>query len=205
MSSANSNLSDTVLKADADGIVTQRNVDPGQVVGAAQSVFNFAHDGDRDAIFDIQEQLLTSIPPSTVDLSLLSDPAVTATGRIREVSPLINPQTGTVEVKVGLDAVPPEMQLGAAVAGSVRQSILKDAIMVPWQALAAGDGRPAVWVVDPGGNTVTLRPITIERYDSGQILVSGGLKSGEKVVTSGSQMLRPGETVQPVKNEEAGQ
>ncbi|WP_170122194.1 efflux RND transporter periplasmic adaptor subunit [Breoghania corrubedonensis] len=205
LGSANSNLADTVLKADAAGIVTERNVDPGQVVGAAQSVFNFAYDGDRDAIFDIQEQLLTGSAPARIDIALLSDPTVATAGHIREVSPLINPKTGTVEVKVALDRVPPQMQLGAPVAGSVRQSILEKVIELPWQALAADDGRPAVWVVDPRDNTVTLRPIRIERYNSSQIIVADGLAAGEQVVTSGSQMLRAGEPVQVVKTTEAGQ
>ena len=203
LTTANSNLADTVLKAEADGIVTERNVDPGQVVGAAQSVFNFANDGDRDAIFEIQEQLLTGPAPSSVSVSLLSNPAVTTTGRIREVSPLINPQTGTVKVKIGLDRVPPEMQLGSAVAGSVSRTLPEDVIVLPWLALAADKGRPAVWVVDPGDNTVALRPIRIERYDSSRILVAEGLKPGDRVVTTGSQMLRPGETVQPVGEGEA--
>ena len=49
-------LGDTELRASAAGVITARKLEIGQVVHAAQSVFTLAQDGDRDAIFDVDER-----------------------------------------------------------------------------------------------------------------------------------------------------
>ena len=48
-------LSYTELKADADGIITARDIEVGRVVSAAQSAFTLAHNGPRDAVFNVFE------------------------------------------------------------------------------------------------------------------------------------------------------
>lgn len=200
LETARTALSDTVLRADAAGIITTRSVEPGQVVSAAQTVFGFAQDGARDAVFHVQEQLVTKAEASgrirTIDLALVADPTVHTTGHVREVSPLIDPATGTVIVKVALDEVPPGMTLGAAVMGHAMSDPVEDAIVLPWQVLMADQGKPAVWVV-ADDNTVSLKPVVIARYDSKDIVIVSGLASGDRVVAAGSQLLRPGEAVEP--------
>ena len=54
---------------------------------------------------------------------------------------------------------------------------------------------PAVWVVDPDTMAVSLRSITVERYETGWIILSGGLEENEQVVTRGAQLLYPGRIV----------
>ncbi|MEX6506879.1 efflux RND transporter periplasmic adaptor subunit [Jiella sp. M17.18] len=193
LTTARTNLADTVLKADAAGVITSRSVDPGQVVSAAQAAFGFAQSGAKDAVFQIQEQLLIgSKKPAAIDVALVSDPSVTAVGHIREVSPLIDTSTGTVQVKLALDDPPPQMTLGSAVVGRDPDATTGKAIFLPWTALMVKDGKPAVWVVGEDGKAV-LTPITVEAYQSDRILVQSGLKEGDRVVTAGSQLVRPGE------------
>jgi multidrug efflux pump subunit AcrA (membrane-fusion protein) len=55
LATAEDALTYTELKADTNGIVTARNIEVGQVVSAAQSAFTLAHDGPRDAVFDVFE------------------------------------------------------------------------------------------------------------------------------------------------------
>ena len=79
----------------------------------------------------------------------MSDPAVTAKGTVREISPTVDRSTGTVRVKVGIEHPPAAMTLGAAVVGEGRFQPRK-LVVVPWSALSSGNGQPAVWTVDPG-------------------------------------------------------
>ena len=65
-------LGDTELRASAAGVITARKLEIGQVVDAGQSVFTLAQDGDRDAIFDVDERiLLGDTERSEVALKLL--------------------------------------------------------------------------------------------------------------------------------------
>jgi len=196
LANAKENLTFTELRAGAPGVVTARAIEAGQVVQAAQTVFTIAEDGDRDAVFNVQETLVVStVPDPAVTLALVSDPAVTASGKVREISPAVDPASGSIRVKVAIPGTPAAMPLGAAVVGTVSARPQK-AIVLPWQALTSQGGDPAVWVLDPASKAVTVTPVGILAYESGVIVVGKGLEAGQKVVTAGGQLLSPGELVE---------
>ncbi|MDK4736950.1 hypothetical protein [Rhizobium sp. CNPSo 3490] len=87
------------------------------------------------------------------------------------------------------------MAFGAAVSGVAKFRSGK-VIVLPWQALTSSGGEAAVWIVDPVARTVELRPVIVDRYDAGQVFIRNGLAPGEIVVTTGSQLLRPGQQVE---------
>lgn len=196
LSNAKENLSFTELKAGAAGVITARQVESGQVVQAAQTVFTVAEDGDRDAVFNVQETLVAKTAPSpSVTITLLADPQVKALGKVREVSPAVDPASGSVRVKVGIADTPAGMPLGATVIGSVNARSAK-AVILPWQALTSIEGKPAVWIVDPSTKAVTTALVNVLAFDSGVVVVDKGLEAGQSVVTAGGQLLSPGQTVE---------
>lgn len=197
LAEAEQKLANTELRADAPGIITARNAEVGQVVAAAQAVYVLAKDGPRDAVFDVYESLLTRPPEDrAVTISLLSNPKVKTTGTLREVAPTIDQTTGTVRVKLTVADALPEMQLGAAVVG-VGQFRKRNVFVLPWTAFFVEEGKPAVWIVDPQTKAAMTKPVTIDSYRTGAILLSDGLEAGDIVVTRGGQLLRPGQIVAP--------
>ena len=192
---AKDNLTYTELRARAAGVITARNLEVGQVAQAAQSAFTLAQDGARDAVFDVYESIFFEQPESTtIMLALVSDPAVTAQGRAREISPTVDPKKATVRVKVAIDNPPATMTLGSAVTGTVRWK-QPGRIVLPWSALTAAGTAPAVWVIDPASKTVSLKPIAVDSYETGIIVIKSGLQPGDRVVTDGGKLLSPGQTV----------
>src|SRR5262249_44061023 len=151
--------------------------------------------GRADAFFGVRESLFAGAPPSkNVSIALVSTPAVTTQGIVREVAPTVDAAAGTITVKVALDPVPPAMTLGAAVTG-VGRTAAKPGVVLPWTAIASDEGKTAVWVVDRATETVSLKQVTVGSYGTGLIVVSDGLAAGETVVTGGGQLLHPGERV----------
>ncbi|WP_411969377.1 efflux RND transporter periplasmic adaptor subunit [Mesorhizobium sp. CO1-1-7] len=196
LANARQNMSFTELKAGAAGVITARQVEAGQVVQAAQTVFTIAEDGDRDAVFNVQETLVARTPASpAVTITLLYDPQVRATGKVREISPAVDPASGSIRVKVAIPETPAGMPLGASVIGSVGAKPAK-AILLPWQALTSSAGKPAVWIVDPATKAVATTPVEVLAFDSGTVVIAKGLNEGQSVVTSGGQLLSPGQTVE---------
>jgi RND family efflux transporter MFP subunit len=192
---ARDQLSDTVLRAGASGVVTARKAETGQVVQAAQTVFSIAQDGPRDAVFNVYESIFTrELANPAIALTLVSDPAVMATGTVREISPTVDRATGTVRAKVAIEHPPAAMTLGAAVVGE-GQFQPRKLVVVPWGTLSSANGQPAVWTVDSRTKTVSLRPIIVEGYETGKVAVREGLQPGEIVVTAGAQFLRPNQVV----------
>ena len=188
-------LADTVLTADAPGVVTAVGAEVGEVVGAGRRIVQLARDEGKDAVFDVPATIAATAPPDPeVIVTLSLDPNVTATGRIREVAPRADASTGTIRVRVGLIEPPAEMRLGSTINGRVHFGPA-GGIEVPASALTAADGAPAVWVVDPATNTVALRAVEVTRFTPATVGIAEGLEIGERIVTAGVQALRPGQEV----------
>lgn len=195
-------LEDTVLLAPADATITNRLAEPGEVVGAAQPVLELALGDGLDALFDVPEVLLTKeVEDPTVTLWPIDTPDRRFTGQVREISPLVDASIGTVAVTVTVLDPPPGLTYGDAVRGAVSHEEPPH-IALPYAALSATAEGPAVWVVDPATMAVTLTPVTVDRYETGRIILANGLAEGTLVVAEGAQLLYPGRVVQAM---EAGQ
>jgi membrane fusion protein, multidrug efflux system len=185
----------TVLAADTAGVVTSVGAEPGEVVRAGQMIAQLARQGGLDAVFDVPEQLIRTGPRDPlVEIVLTNDARVRAAGRVREVAPQADSATRTFQVKVGIIDPPEAMRLGSTVIGRLKLTA-PPGVTIPAGALTQADGRPAVWVMDPGSQTVSLRNVDVLRYDLAAVVISQGLETGEIVVTAGVQTLRPGQKV----------
>jgi membrane fusion protein, multidrug efflux system len=195
LQNARDNLAYTDLKSDVAGSVTAKGAEPGEVVAAGRMVLQVARQGGRDAVFNVPSQLIRQSPKDPeITVALSDEPAVVATGHVREVAPQADAATGTYVVKIALDNPPDAMRLGATVVGQVKiQS--EPVIQIPGTALTQSEGKPAVWVVDSEKKTVSLRPVIIGRFNTSSVVVSDGLSDGDIVVTAGVQALRPGQEV----------
>jgi RND family efflux transporter MFP subunit len=181
LQSAEDRVRYTELRADGPGTVVDTGAEVGEIVTAGQPIILVAREGGRDAVFNVPSQLIRTAPQDpNVKIVLADDPNVTA--------------TRTFEVKVGIEAPPPAMMLGAIVIGEISMQA-DPAIALPASALMQAEKDPAVWVVDPAQSTVSLRPVRIDRYETDSAIVSDGLTDGEIVVTAGVQALRPGQKV----------
>jgi RND family efflux transporter MFP subunit len=192
---AENRLSYTRLVSDIAGVVTSQAAEPGEVVGAGRPIVQVAREGARDAAFDVPARVKDSMP-ANADLTvvLTSDPKVTATGVVREVSPRADPVTGTFRVKFRLINPPAAMRLGTTVTGRMKMAAAP-AIEVPPSAVFRSDRQSAVWVVDPKTGVVATRNIEIRSSDPNRVEVASGLNPGDVVVTAGIQALRPGQRV----------
>ncbi|WP_247896096.1 efflux RND transporter periplasmic adaptor subunit [Azospirillum brasilense] len=192
---AQDRLGYTELLADGPGMVIARGAEPGEVVAAGRMIVHLARRDGRDAVFDVPASVIRTAPANpVVTVALTSDPAVQATGRVREVAPQADPVTRTFTVRVGLQDPPDTMRLGSTVNGSIQVGGV-GGFEIPATALTQANRQPAVWVVDQATGTVALRNIDLERYDLARVIVARGLEADEVVVTAGVQALRPGQKV----------
>ncbi len=188
----------TDLRADFDGVITATGAEAGQVVTAGQMIVRLARPNDRDAVFNIAEAVLTKPQAGKIPrviIALVSDPAVSCEGDVREVSPVADPTTRTYQVKVTLISPPEAMRFGASVTGSLKTPGAA-AVVLPASALFEEGNKPAVWVVNPATKTVSLKPVTVSRYETDRVVISGGLAKGDIVVIAGVNRLREGQKVQ---------
>lgn len=188
-------LEDTVIRAPADAIVTARRAEPGQIVGAAQAVISLASATGREAVFQTPDTpLLRGAIGAPVTLTGIDLADLHMRARVTEIAPLVDPATGSVTVRAEIEDAPPTASLlGAAVRGAVHFPA-GTGIAVPWTALTAADGKPAVWLVGDDGR-VSLASVQIERFANGTVILRAGIEPGQTVVGAGSQLLYPGREV----------
>jgi membrane fusion protein, multidrug efflux system len=117
-------------------------------------------------------------------------------GKIDFLGVTVSQGTDTVQVRATFpnpDRILVDGQLVTVVAETGKA---ENALLVPQQALQVDQTGPYVLVVD-NDDKVQVRRVELGVGRGGNVVVSKGLKAGERVITEGIQKVRPGETVAP--------
>jgi RND family efflux transporter MFP subunit len=186
-------LSYTELRAPHEGTISAIEANQGEVVAAGQVVLRLVTENRRHAVFDVPEVLYRTAPnDAKIALRLVTDPTITATGTVDEVAPLADRSTRSYRVKIAVDANGAMMPFGAPVIGTL---VLRtdELVKLPASALTTSEKGTAVFVVDAATGAVQRRPVHVSRFDERFLYVSTGLKTGERVATTGVAKLRDGE------------
>jgi multidrug efflux system membrane fusion protein len=181
------------LVADTDGVVTQIAAEAGQVVAAGAPVVTVARTDEKEVVFGVPEDRVDVLRKVTdVRVRLWAAPGVAAAARIREVSPVADPATRTYPFKVSLPATLTQARLGMT---AVVQFASKGqpGIKVPLSALFHERNATSVWVVEQG--VVRLVPVKVLSADGNDLVLEGGVRAGQTVVTAGVHLLKPGQKV----------
>ena len=184
------------LVADASGVVTAVDAEPGQVLAAGSPVVRIAQDGPRDIVFSVPEDKVGLVKiGSNVEVRSWATQSLYQ-GKVREVGAIADPVTRTFVIKVTL-AGSDTLALGSTVS-AVPKALDRtgtNVIKLPTSALQHDGKNAAVWVVERPGMTLRLQPISIATADGNEVVVSSGLTPGMEVVATGVHVLSPGQKV----------
>jgi membrane fusion protein, multidrug efflux system len=185
------------LQADRDGVVTAVRAESGQVVAAGQPVVRLAQPEEKEIQINVPEGRIDALALNRqVSVGLWADPDARLIGSVREIAPGADPLTRTYPVKIALPAeAAAGLQLGMTARVSVPRQDGAIVALLPMTALYTHDGAPAVWVVDPESQRVTLRNIAIGEYREDGVTVLSGIEDGDLVVTAGVHRLLPEQRV----------
>jgi membrane fusion protein, multidrug efflux system len=186
----------TTLTADQDGVVTRTFAEVGSVVSPGQRILSIARPSELEAVFDVPDNRIDEIRgASDVQFALLSAPAALYPARVREISPTADPVTRTYLVKTSIPNPPWNLRLGLTVAVTVpARGGPTSQVSLPATALFQQGTKPAVWIVKQD-QTLELRAVAVDRFESDRVLVRNGLQQGDRVVTAGVHRLAAGEKV----------
>jgi RND family efflux transporter MFP subunit len=193
-------LSYATLLADAAGVVTATLIDPGQVVSAGQTAFRVARLAEKEVVVAVPETLLARAKSGEARVSIWSVPDKLYVAKLRELAPQADPATRTYLAKFSIPGVGDEVQLGMTAMLILSEPSSERVARVPLSALFDQGAGPSVYVADPATGAVTLKPVRVKAYESNDVLISGGVDEGAKVVTLGVQKLNPAEKVKVVSS-----
>ena len=183
------------IRAPAAGLVLERNVEPGQVVGVGSGIlFRLAKGGEMELRAAVSESDLAQLAPGVTAQVVPVGTDKTFTGQIWQLSPVINPQTrqGTARIALAYD---PALRPGGFASATIQSGTVV-APLLPESAILNDDKGSYVYVVG-NDNKVARRPIKVGIVTATGITVIEGLNGTERVVLRAGGFLAPGDKVIP--------
>ena len=146
---------------------------------------------------------LNAVRPLPVNVTLQDGGNRAATGTLAVIDNTVDTATGTIHLKATFDNRDGMLWPGQFVNVALTLDTLRDATVVPTEAVQEGRQGQVVFVVKPG-NTVEIRPVTAGVSRGGKTVIEKGLAPGETVVTDGQMALFPGAPVRIVEPAKTG-
>jgi len=195
VSQAQDQLSYCNLRADHDAVITQWQAEAGQVVSIGQEVVTLARPEIKEAVIDLPGPLAEALPKD-IEFRVAGqlDPNINTSAHIREIAPQADSATRTRRTRLTLDSTPAAFRLGSSVSVTVSSPIAEH-FQLPLTAMQETDGHTRVWIIDTATHAVSPRDVTVLRRDAQSVLLSGGIKAGDMVVSAGVHSLTPGQKV----------
>jgi RND family efflux transporter MFP subunit len=183
------------VTAPAAGLVLERNVEVGQIVGAGSpALFRIAEGGQMEMRAQLSQQDLAQVhvgmPASVTPVG--SQRSVS--GTVWQVAPVIDPQSRLGDVRI---AVPydPTMRPGGYAEARITAGTAS-APLLPQSAVLSDDEGNYVYIIN-ARNQVERRNIKIGAINDNGVAIAAGLSGNEAVVLSAGPFLNPGQKVNP--------
>ena len=190
-------LSYATLLADTRGVVTATLIDPGQVVAAGQTAVRVARFAEKEAVVAIPETLVGRAKDGTASVSLWSEPGRRYAAKLREIAPNADPATRTYLAKFSLPDADDKVSLGMTATLTLSDVASERVARLPLSALFSQGANPSLYTVNDNGE-IALKPVKVKSYESNDVLITGGVEDGARVVTLGVQKLDPSQKVRIV-------
>jgi membrane fusion protein, multidrug efflux system len=197
-------LSYTEIRSPIDGRIGRAAVSPGNLVGPDSGVLaTVVSETPIRVLFPVTQRELLDAKrnasigdPPEVRLRLADGNLFQEKGKLDFIDITVDPKTDGQIVRATFDNKDNLLTDGQTVRVILEESKPQKVVTVPQQAVALDQTGPYLFVVDDK-NVVHLRRIKAGTVRSGMLVVTEGLKEGEKVVIQGQQRIRDGMTVAP--------
>jgi membrane fusion protein, multidrug efflux system len=213
IANAQTQLDYTAITSPIPGVVGLRQVDIGNIVNAATQtgIVTIAQIEPIAVIFTAPEDQLPYINEAQT-IQPLKTIAITtdgkkplAEGKLAVVNNQVDSTSGTVRLKAVFDNKNHALWPGQSVSTRLLISTLKDATVVPDQAIQHGTDGLYAYVVNQD-NKAELRKVKVSQSIDGRSVVEDGLSPGQKVITAGHYKVQPGTLVStPVASSDSAQ
>jgi membrane fusion protein, heavy metal efflux system len=181
----------TFVTAPIEGVVSDRQVGPGQYLQAGNSTPVYTI-GDLATVWleaDVREVEAPLVEiGQAVEVRVLALPGKVFEAKLTAVGSAVDPVTHRVPVRATIANPDGKLKPQMFASFSIITSGESDALAVPEEAVVREGDAARVWVVQ-ADNGLALRQIRTGRINNGMVEVLEGLEPGEKVVTRGSLFI----------------
>ena len=191
-------LENTILVSPVSGVVTARNYDNGDMVGATP-LYVVQKINPVKVQINVSESLYSYIKKGmVVDVELDAIPEKKFQGKVSRITPMIDASTRTFQVEVTVanaqELIKPGMYARVIMNYGSRKNVVVPDLAVVKQL---GSGNRYVYICQPDG-TVKYQRVELGRRMGGEFEILSGVADGAEVVVSGQVALKDGIAVEVV-------
>lgn len=190
-------LEQTVVRAPVKGVVAEKIAQLGDVTNGTQKLFSIIRNGQLEVDAQVPA---TQLPQVRVGASARitsdADNRVRLQGRVREIAPLVDPQTRQATVKIDLpqtNLLRPGLFVRAAITTNTATGLT-----VPSQSVVSPATGGSIVFLLLGDGKVRAHSVKVGEIVNGNRVEIQGLKVGDAVVVDGAGYLKDGDRVQVV-------
>ena len=184
----------TKVRAPFEGRLVRRILDIGSHVQSGAVLFEMMDVSPLLARIHIPANRMGEVREGQELVLRLDSTGVELAGKLRLVSPIVDPNTGTVKVTAEIPIYPAGTRPGDFVAVNIVTARHDHALMVPSEAVFEEQGNPIVYVAADG--KAVRRTVTVGFVEQGTTEILKGVESGDLIVVKGQRNLRPGMPVE---------
>jgi RND family efflux transporter MFP subunit len=189
---------DATLTAPVDGVIVERNYDPGSLVSS----------GDKPVVVVADLRVLTleagvsELDAGRLRAGMSARVTVQARGsevfdgRIAAIAPEVDPRNRHFRIEVRMSNRGGVLLSGMYATATIPLVRAVQAVAVPREAVTTRDGKRVALRID--GNNVTEVPVTEGVSDGRLVHIAAGLQPGDVVVSDARQAVAPGSKVNPI-------
>jgi RND family efflux transporter MFP subunit len=199
-------LADATLRAPVNGYVSRRSVEPGQMAGAGQPVFEIVQLDSVEVNVGVPETDIHRVrvgQKAAVTLPAL--PGESFEGSVRVINVSADPNTRTFMTRISIPNPQHTLRIGMVAEARIRGDRTVRMHTLPIEAIVRDpQGATMVYVYFPDQKRVYARRVETGGVSGREIEIKRGLTEEESVVLAGQNRLRDGSLVSAAPTEAPG-
>ena len=188
-------LAKTLVRAEAAGTVLTRNAEPGDLVQPGRVLFTIALSGPTEILAPFDEKNLALLALQQ-NAQVLADayPNLPFPATVNFISPGIDPQRGTVDIRLLVEPVPAFLRQDMTVSVNIETGRRDQVVAIPNDALGSVQGSTAQVIAVRDGKVQRL-PVTLGLRGLAMSEIVAGLAAGDTVLADATLALADGSRV----------
>ncbi len=184
----------TTIEAPVAGTLITRDVEVGDVVQPGKVLMTLSPAGETQLVVQIDEKHLANLQLGQTALaSADAYPAKTFEATIAYLNPSVDPERGSIEVKLSVPSPPNYLREDMTVSVDIEVARHANALTVPLEVVRDLTGTP--WVMKVDGRRAVREKVTIDAVGSDTVEITQGLTDADTVISGTGPVIVPGQRV----------